>query len=229
MNICFHVQEYCIILIEQARERAAVMIKQALNIAIPKGRLLNNVFLRFKKSGIHVPEHRRRLIIPLPAHQINILLVKNTDLTAYVANGIASLGIVGSDVLNESSSFFYSHGKFDFGETRICLIASKDTAKIEDRMHTTIATKYIRFTHDFVSRRGLNATIIPLRGSVELAPLLGLAPYIVDLVDTGQTIKENGLVIQEELGKTTVQLISNPSQYKYYHKAIEKFLRILEL
>ena len=205
------------------------MKQNILNIAIPKGRLTKNIFSHFKKCGIDIPEHNRELIISVPNAHINILLVKNTDLSAYVANGIACMGIIGSDVLSESKNFFYSLGTFDFGKTSMCLISKKNTPHIEESTQATIATKYIHFTENFLLKRSIQARIIPLHGSVELAPLLGLSPYIVDLVETGQTIQENGLIIQEELGKTSVQLIANPAQYKYFYKDIDVFIRTLNL
>ncbi len=204
-------------------------MRSTLNIAIPKGRLTKNIFSHFQQCGIEVPEHNRQLIISVPSARINILLVKNTDLSAYVANGIACMGIVGSDILEESKIFFYSLGIFHFGKTNMCLISKKNTPHIEESTQATIATKYIHFTEKFLSKRGINAHIIPLHGSVELAPLLGLSQYIVDIVETGQTIKENGLVIQEELERISVQLIANPAQYKYFNKDIDAFMRTLKL
>ena len=105
------------------------------------------------------------------------------------------------------------------------LLAKKNTPHIEESTQATIATKYIHFTENFLLKRSIQARIIPLHGSVELAPLLGLSPYIVDLVETGQTIQENGLIIQEGLGKTSVQLIANPlHNIKYFYKDIDFFI-----
>ncbi len=205
------------------------MIKHALNIAIPKGRLTEKIFSLFEQHGMNVPDVNRSLVIALPSFHLNILLVKNTDLTTYVSNGIASLGIVGSDLLFESNESFYSLATFPFGKTRICLIAKKETVPIDEVTRSTIATKYQNFAHRFVLERNLKVKVIPLHGSLELAPLLGLAPYIIDLVETGQTIQENGLVVQEVLGSTDVKLIANPALYKYYHKEIAVFMRRLKL
>ncbi len=200
-----------------------------ITIAIPKGRLSQRVFSYFAAQGIPFNYNKRALIVENKEHNIKVLLVKNMDLAEYVHGGIAHIGIVGSDVLYESAHSFFSLGTFPFGSTKICLITTEQATPIDAHTKTTVASKYVKYTHSFLLARGIHASIIPLHGSVELAPMLGLAPYIVDLVETGQTVKENGLVIAEEIGRTSVQCIANKALYKLNYQVIDSLIRILKL
>lgn len=200
-----------------------------ITIAVPTGRLQTQVFQYFISCGIHIDAPNRNLIVQDKSNSIRFLLVKNSDLPEYVNSGISSIGIVGTDVINESPHSFFTLGKFPFGSTRICLIAKPDISPINSVAQTTVATKYTHFTKKFLRERNINATIITLNGSVEIAPLLGLSTYIIDLVETGKTIEENKLSILEEIGTTKVVLIANKALYKLNYKAIDKVVRNLRL
>lgn len=203
--------------------------KKTITIAVPKGRLSKRVFEYFAAHGIRCAVSERSLIVHNKAHGLKILLVKNMDLPEYVHSGTADIGIAGSDVLYESPHAFFSLGVFPFGSTKICLIAAPGTPPIDTPTRTKVATKYVRYTRAFLSARGIQASVIPLHGSVELAPMLGLSPYIVDLVETGRTIQENNLTVAEEIGKTSVVCFANKALYKLNHKAIDDFIRQLKL
>ena len=202
---------------------------QPITIAIPKGRLQQQVFEYLALCNMPLPDPKRNLIIEDATSCTRILLVKNSDLPQYVHGGIAAIGIVGTDILNESPHSFFTLGYFPFGKTKICLIGKSDTPSIDRVTHTTVATKYTKFTHKFLQDRNVQAKLIKLNGSIEIAPLLGLAPYIVDLVETGRTLKENGLSILEQVGTTRVALIANKSLYKLNYKDINKVVRNLKL
>ncbi len=200
-----------------------------ITIAIPKGRLTRHILKHFKNANINLKYNERTLITQNETHGIKILFVKNDDLLEYVYGGIADIGIAGSDILYESSYSFFSLGTLPFGQTRICLISTKNQPPINTLTYTKVASKYIKFTKHFLLSRGIHAKLIPLHGSVELAPLLKLAPYIIDLVETGSTIKENNLVISEEIGRTEVKYITNKALYKLNYKAIDNLVRKLKL
>ncbi len=205
------------------------MTTRNLSIAVGKGRLESPILDYFAAKQLHFDKTKRNLTLICKNYNIRMLFVKNSDLSQYVHNGIVDLGIAGSDTIHESEYHFVLLGEFPFGKTKICLIAKQHTSPIESVPVTSIASKYTRITRDFVQRRQLNAEIIPLQGSVELAPRLGLAPYIIDLVDTGDTIKANNLVIQEEIGSTSVQLIANQASYKLHYRDIDKLVELLQL
>ena len=200
-----------------------------ITIAVPTGRLQKQVFQYFISCGIQIDAPNRHLIIQDKSNSIRFLLVKNSDLPEYVNGGISSIGIVGTDVINESPHSFFTLGKFPFGSTRICLIAKPQTPPINSVTQTTVGTKYTQFTKHFLSKRNINANIITLKGSVEIAPLLGLSTYIIDLVETGKTIEDNKLTILEEIDTTKVVLIANKALYKLNYKAIDKVVRNLKL
>lgn len=200
-----------------------------ITIAVPTGRLRKQVFQHFISCGIQIDEPNRNLIIQDKSNSIRFLLVKNSDLPEYVNGGISSIGIVGTDVINESPHSFFTLGQFPFGSTRICLIAKPQTPPINSVAQTTVASKYTQFTKHFLDTRNINANIITLNGSVEIAPLLGLSSYIIDLVETGKTIEDNNLTILEEIDTTKVVLIANKALYKLNYKAIDKVVRNLKL
>jgi ATP phosphoribosyltransferase len=159
---------------------------------------------------------------------LRIFIVKNSDLPVYVSHGIAGLGICGSDVVYESGGVFFELCEFPFGSTRMCLAAREDYRLEAALEHLKVATKFPVFTRNFFNTRGIPVELIKLNGSVELAPVLGLAPYIVDLVETGSTLKANGLKIIEELENIKVKLIANPAYYKVHYKKVDTFVSFLK-
>lgn len=199
-----------------------------LTLALPKGRLFEQIQEHFAEKGLRFNFEKRKLVAHEESGLLDIFLVKNSDLPTYVNHGIAGLGISGEDVIYESGLKFFHLKKFDFGSTTMCL-AAKQNEQAHDLVRTlNVATKFPRFTRDFFHGRGVPVQVIKLNGSVELAPILGLAPYIVDLVETGNTLKANNLEVLETLKEIGVYLVANPSYYKLRYKAIRRLVELLE-
>ncbi|RKX94256.1 MAG: ATP phosphoribosyltransferase [Spirochaetes bacterium] len=195
-----------------------------LTMALPKGRLLDNVKNLFSLKGMDFSFVNRKLVAHDSSNTLKIFLVKNSDLPTYVNHGIAGLGICGSDVLYENSYDFFKLMTFDFGGTSMCIAGKKGEKLDMSGKKLTIATKFTKFTRDYYHKRGIPVEIVKLNGSVELAPVLGLTRYIVDLVETGSTLKANNLEVFEKLEDIKVHLIVNPSYYKLNYKAINAFV-----
>ena len=190
-----------------------------ITVALPKGRLFDRSRELFTERGITIDFDKRKLVARDQAGILECFLVKNSDLPTYVKHGIAGIGVCGGDVLYESGSRFVNLGTLPFGSTRMCLAAQRGFAGSADRV-MKVATKFTRFTKDYFHKRGIPIQIIKLNGSVELAPILGLAPYIVDLVETGTTLEANDLEVLEELETVRVHLIANPAYYKLHYERI---------
>lgn len=198
-----------------------------LTIALPKGRLQKQVQKLFAEKGIDFDFEDRKLVAYDKEKQFKFILVKNSDLPVYLKHGIAGIGVCGSDVIYESGEDFYKLLKFSFGGTTMCLAGLKGCDDSCDDRKLTIATKFTRFTEDYYGELGIPVEIIKLNGSVELAPVLGLAPYIVDLVETGSTIEANNLEVFKKLQDISVYLLANPAYFKMHYKKIEKLVKIL--
>lgn len=202
-------------------------MNEPLTLALPKGRLFENVKKHFATKGIEFSFEDRKLTAYDNQGLLKIFLVKNSDLPTYVNYGIAGLGICGEDVVYESGFKFTKLLPFDFGGTRICLCGKKGEGEKKSIDGLTVSTKFTEFTKDFFHNEGTPVKIIKLNGSVELAPILGLAPYIVDLVETGNTLKANNLEVIRTLNNIGVNLISNPAYYKTHYEKINRLLEIL--
>lgn len=197
----------------------------AITMALPKGRLFDKVNALLEACGYSLELGERRLVAEDHSGGVRAILVKNADLPTYVHHGIAGLGVCGSDVIHESGHEFFELLTMPFGETRICLAGRRDDEDDHRAAASlTVATKFPRYTRDIFHQRGVPVSIIHLNGSVELAPVLGLAPYIVDLVETGSTLRAHDLEVKEELGRTQVKLIANPAFYKYHFDVIDRFV-----
>jgi ATP phosphoribosyltransferase len=195
-----------------------------ISLAVPKGRLLDQVQEHFASRGIHFEFEKRKLVAHDNEGLLKIILVKNSDLPTYVNHGIAGLGICGEDVLYESGKPFFRLATLPFGSTRMCLATREEFEPQETGGKIRVATKFTRFTRDFFHEQGIPVELIRLNGSVELAPILGLAPYIVDLVETGGTLKANNLVVRQELAQIQVKLVANPAFYKYHYRRVRDFV-----
>jgi len=184
-----------------------------LRIAIPKGRLQNRVLAAFSAAGYEAPltsGASRRLLHSSGGFEW--VLVKDADVPLYVELGAAAIGVAGRDQLLEASSDVYQPLDFQFGLCRLSLISAPDAPHLsEARM---IATKYPNFARRFIERARVRARVVALAGSVELAPLVGLAPYIIDLVESGATMREHGLVEVEILERIAPVLIVNKNAYR---------------
>ncbi len=196
-----------------------------ITIAIPKGRLEKEIISFFSNREIEISFVGRELVFSDKRNGIDFILVKNADLPIYVANGIAGLGVCGEDVLLESNYQVYKLFKFPFGSTKMCIAGIKGTALDSNEYKPIrIATKFPSFTRNYFHSRGIPVEIIKLTGSIELAPLLGLTRFIVDLVQTGRTLKENNLEIIDILKEINVYLISNPAYYKLNYSKVDALI-----
>ncbi|MBN1648354.1 MAG: ATP phosphoribosyltransferase [Spirochaetales bacterium] len=204
------------------------MTDKPITIALPKGRLLDLVQELFSKKGHPFSFDDRKLVTTDPAGEFEFLAVRNTDLPTYITHGIAGLGICGTDVIFESGYSFYELMTLPFGGTKMCLAAKQGTGLPPEGTKITVATKFTRFTRDYYHSIATPVEIIKLNGSVELGPLLGLADYIVDIVETGSTLKANNLQVLETLGETSVKMIANPAYYKIHYRKINKLVEILK-
>ena len=205
-----------------------------LSFALPKGRLEEQVTQHLNARGINFSFKDRKLVARDDQGIFEFMLVKNVDLPTYVHHGIAGLGVCGEDVLYESGYDFLRLMPLDFGGTKICLAA---TAELADSIQAQrdwksaisdgglrVASKFTRFTRDYFHNLGIPVDLIKLNGSVELAPVLGLAPFIVDLVETGSTLKAHNLKVVQVLQEIGVYLVANPAYYKYHYRHINDVL-----
>lgn len=200
------------------------MKKQPLLFALPKGRLMEKTRSLFKHMGIDFNFDNRKLVADDEDKNFRFFLVKNSDLPTYVKHGIAGLGVCGSDVIYESGYDFYKLHTFKYGGTKMCLAGLKGNQNEGKDSSLKVSTKFTRFTRDYYHHQNTPVEIIKLNGSVELGSVLGLSPYIVDLVETGNTLKANNLEVIRELEDIKVHLIVNPAYYKLNYKRINKFV-----
>lgn len=203
-----------------------------LTLALPKGRVLPEALERLKQIGWPIPDDitaSRRLIFDLDNGQ-RLILAKPVDVPVYVQYGVADLGMVGKDVLLEERADVYELLDLGIGRCRLSLAAQK--APIShlkpNRTMLRVATKYPRLARQFFAERGEQVEIVALSGSIELAPLLGLAERIVDIVSTGQTLRENGLVELETISEITTRLIASRTGYRFKQDQILHLVHALE-
>ena len=202
-----------------------------LQIALTKGRLHDKSVELFEKSGIDCAPIRdpgRRLIHPLPDYPMDAFLAKAPDVITYVEHGVCDLGIVGKDTILEKGHSFYEVLDLGFGRCKFALAAPKGTDLYSGYHTRMIASKYPNVTRAFFDKKGMDVNIIKIEGSVELAPIVGLADAIVDIVETGATLKANGLEVIEDVAPISARLIVNTASMKLYQKEINEFLERLE-
>lgn len=207
--------------------------KRMLTVALCKGKLIEPTLELFAKAGygaVRPVADSRRLLVPCPEIGMTFLIVRPTDVPTYVEHGAADVGVVGKDVLLEQDSDVYEPLDLGFGACRIAVASFRGQAA-RDRLSSKIrvATKYPKITERFFNQRGVPVEIIKLYGSIELAPIVGLADRIVDLVETGNTLKAHGLVEIECIARSTARLIVNRASLKLKHQAIAELLKNLRL
>lgn len=198
-------------------------------IAMAKGRLAKQAVKVFRKAGIDLPEDMldsRKLIFSLPEENLEIILVKPADVPIYVEYGTADLGIVGKDTLLEENRDLYEVLDLKFGKCRFALAGLPD--RKESLLQRKVATKYPDFTRRLFKKKGEPVEIIKLNGSIELAPLTGLADTILDIVQTGRTLDENGLIVYENIRKLSARLVVNKVSMKTNQKEITEIIDALE-
>lgn len=204
-----------------------------LTIALAKGRLQDDALQLFAQAGIEVSEaslKSRRLLISDEAQRYNFILVKPSDVPTYVEYGIADAGVCGRDVLLEAQADVHQPLNLGIGACRLAVAGRRETlGESYNRLSTLrVATKYPRLTAQFFQQKGVPIELIYLSGSVELAPVLGLSDRIVDLVETGRTLQENGLEVLEVITESTARLIVNRASYQLKRAAVAHLLQNLE-
>lgn len=201
-----------------------------LTIAMPKGRIFEEAYQMLIEAGFNLPEEvemSRKLIIEIPEEKIRFILAKPMDVPVYVEHGVADLGIAGKDVLLELNRTV--HELLDL-KISACYIASAGLPNTElSEIAPRIATKYPSVAMKYYKGIGEQVEIIELNGSIELAPMIGLADRIVDIVSTGRTLKENGLVEYERIAEVSSRLIANPVSYRMKSERIQDLVSRLKL
>jgi ATP phosphoribosyltransferase len=185
-------------------------------LALPKGRILEEAAAVFLRAGYDLSPvlgSSRKLIQDCGV--IRVLILRNSDIATYVAHGAADCGIAGSDVLDEEGRELYEPLDLGIGRCRM-IVAERADARVDERAqaHIRVATKYPRTTRAYLQRRGLTAEVIKLSGAIELGPLTGLCERIVDITQTGETLKQNGLVEVDTVAEVSSRLVVNPARLK---------------
>jgi ATP phosphoribosyltransferase len=207
-----------------------------LRLALPKGRVLGAVEEALNAAGcgpIESLKSSRRLVVEarssIAGVELELLLLKQADVPVYVEHGVADIGVAGTDLLYESGVSVLKPFTFDFGGCDIIIGAKQgQTLDLIRRLPLIhVATKYVRFARDYFGANGWPVEIIPLSGSVELAPVLGLADAIVDLRESGRTLKENGLIALDVIGRTHIKLIANRALGVAKTAALQKLISVL--
>jgi ATP phosphoribosyltransferase len=202
-----------------------------LRIALTKGRLEKDTIEALEKIGLdctQVREKGRRLILPVGNGEIEVVLSKAADVITYVENGVCDLGVVGKDTIMENGSHFFEILDLGFGRCKFALACKKGVDFYEGYSSKIIASKYPNVAKKYFESRGMDIRVIKIEGSVELAPLLGLSDGIVDIVETGTTLKENGLEVKEFIADISARLICNSASLKLRKKEIEDLAARLE-
>jgi len=201
-----------------------------ITIAIAKGRMQESALALLARAGICLNEgvNSRRLALVDETKQYRFIFVKPADVPVYVEHGIADCGIVGRDVLLESEADLLLPLDLGIARCRIVVAAGDVTAMTNVQGMIRVATKYAQIARAHFGARGIPVEIIQLSGSVELAPALGLADVIVDLVETGVTLRENGLTVVEEIAESTGRLVVNRASYQLKSDEVGRLVKVLE-
>jgi ATP phosphoribosyltransferase len=197
-----------------------------LNIALPKGRLGEKVYAMFKAAGFECPsieETNRKLIFENPEKNVRYFWVKPSDVAIYVERGAADIGVAGKDILLEYSPEVYELLDLDIGKCRMA-VAAKNDFRDDPKKTLKVATKFTNIALNYYTSLGRDIDIIHLNGSIEIAPILGLSDVIVDIVETGTTLKENNLEVVETIVPISARLIANKASFKFKNDIIESIL-----
>ena len=202
-----------------------------INIALPKGRLGEKVYDMFERAGFPCPsikENNRKLIFENRDACVRYFWVKPSDVAIYVERGAADIGVAGKDILLEYEPDIYELLDLDIGKCRMAVCAKKG---FRDNTQKTlkVATKFTNITKDYYAKMGRDIDIIHLNGSIELAPILNLSDVIVDIVETGTTLKENNLEPIETIVPISARLISNKSSFKFKGEKIEEIVSAMRM
>ncbi len=202
-----------------------------LRIALTKGRLEKDTVGLFEKIGFDctsVRQKGRKLILPIDDGRIEVVLAKANDVITYVEHGVCDMGVVGKDTIMEMGGSFFELCDLGFGRCRFALATKKGSPFYGGYGVKTIATKYPNVSRSYFESKGMDIEAIKIEGSVELAPLLELSDGIVDIVETGTTLKENGLEVIEDIAPISARVIVNTVSMKLRQGEIEKLLNLME-
>jgi ATP phosphoribosyltransferase len=212
---------------------ARAATNRLLTLALPRGRILDEVMPLFRKAGLDLSAAEksragRRLIIPIEEAGLRVLIVRDTDVPAYVEGGAADLGIAGRDVLDEQGRDLYEPIDLGLGRCRM-VVAEPEGRKVDEsaQMHLRYATKFPEITRRHLQSRGVVAEIIKLYGSIEIAPLVGLADRIVDLVSSGETLRQHHLREVETIMEVSARICVGRAAAKLYGDRIDALVRKL--
>lgn len=203
-------------------------MKETLTIAMPKGRIFEDAADLLRGADFQLPpefDENRKLILEIEEEKLRFILAKPMDVATYVEHGVADLGIAGKDVMMEEERDVYELLDLKISPCYLA-VAGLPGTKLSD-VAPRVASKYPNVASSFFREQGEQVEIIKLNGSIELAPLIGLAERIVDIVSTGQTLKENGLVEYEKICDITSRLIANPVSYRTKEKRITELVNRL--
>ena len=204
-------------------------MKNMLNVALPKGRLGEKVYAMFENAGFPCPsikENNRKLIFENEQVGVRYFWVKPSDVAIYVERGAADIGVAGKDILLEYNPDVYELLDLNMGKCDMCVASKADF--VDNRSKSlTVATKFANIAKTYYAGKGRDIDIIHLNGSIEIAPILGLSDVIVDIVETGTTLKENNLVVVEKFMPISARLIANKANFKFKNQIIEKIINSL--
>ena len=198
-----------------------------LNVALPKGRLGERVYNMFEKAGFPCPsirENNRKLIFENPECGVRYFWVKPSDVAIYVERGAADIGVAGKDILLEYEPDVYELLDLDTGKCRMAVAAMEDFRDDPSRT-LRVATKFTNIASNYYASIGRDIDIIHLNGSIEIAPILGLSDVIVDIVETGTTLRENHLEVVTSIVDISARLIANKASFKFKNEPIEAILK----
>ena len=201
-----------------------------LTVALPKGRLGDSVYKILENAGYACPDmtaQSRKLVFENGDAGVRYLQVKPSDVPVYVERGAADVGIAGKDILVESGAEIYELLDLGFGKCRMAVAAKKGFVDDADRT-LRVATKFVNIASKHYAGKGRSIDIIPLHGSIELAPIMGLSDVIVDIVESGKTLKENNLEVIEEFMPISARFIVNQAAYKFKESEVAQMIRALE-
>ena len=200
-----------------------------LSIALPKGRLGEKVYERFARAGYPCPEllsESRKLIFENRDLSVRYFWAKPSDVPIYVERGAADIGVAGKDVLLEYEPDVYELADLDTGKCRMCVAGPKGVYQ-DDKKTLRVATKFSRIARAHYAKKGRDIDIIHLNGSIEIAPIIGLSDVIVDIVETGSTLRENNLEILETIVPLSARLIANRASYFFRREQVDELVRKL--
>jgi ATP phosphoribosyltransferase len=204
---------------------------QSITLALAKGRPAKSTIDLLEKTGIHFNdfhEKSRKLVFYNDDQTIKLIFVKAIDVPTYVDKGAADIGIVGKDNILESQADVYELLDLGIGKCKFAVAGKEEEQPLKQSQQLTIATKYPNIAKKHFDKKGQSIEVVKLNGSVELAPLIGLADYIVDIVETGNTLKENGLTVLEDMEQISTRLIVNKASFATKSAEVQQLISQLK-